>query len=265
MKFRCNTFKIETETNYWNFECRRAIGCPDRCSDELFLVNIITYDVTIKTNGIQYSDTRDPIYIKFIGTLSDSPEKLLSDQGFPKDTLSQVSVDTANVGSVYGITLSIKGFDSWKPEEIIVKKQGQSKEPEERIFKIPNDFVLENPEKPMTIKLPRPEAINTIRKESEAEFIPKNAIKLSCDDKLKDNDNFGPKYLTNNVNYAVYYAKCPSNCMRNKERGVGIGIHPENSSICMNALIDRAISFYGGFIAISIFQGLPSYTGGKKM
>ena len=80
--------------------------------------------MTVKTNNIQYSDTTEPIYIQFIGIIRNSPEKLLSDTGFARGTLSQVSIDTTEVGLLYGITLSIKGYDNWKPEEIIVKKQG---------------------------------------------------------------------------------------------------------------------------------------------
>ena len=228
------------------------------------VVNIITYDVTIKTNRAQNSDTRDPIYISFIGTAGTSPEKLLSDKGFAKGTLNQVPVDTADVGLVYGIILSIKGYDSFKPEEIIVKKPGLGSAAEERIFKIPADFILESPEKPKTLKLPKPESFSQDIKKNLANELT-NLIQLSCNDKLKDNDNFGPNYVTNHVNYAVFYAKCPSNCMQLQERGIGIGIHPEDSPICINAIVDRAMPFYGGTIAISVFAGLPSYTGGRKL
>lgn len=230
------------------------------------VVNLITYDVTVKTNKLSNSDTRDPIYISFIGTYNVSPEKLLSDQGFAKGTLNQVSVDTSDVGLLYGITLYMKGYDSWKPEEIIVKKPTAGGSPEERIFKVPAEAVLESPDKPITIKLPKPETYSHDRKSSdENEYSKDKVIILSCTDRVKDNDKFGPNYVTNHVNYAVYYAKCPANCMHLQERGVGLGIHPEDSPICINAIVDRAVSFYGGIIAISIYSGLPSYTGGKKM
>jgi hypothetical protein len=90
-------------------------------------------------------------------------------------------------------------------------------------------------------------------------------IKLGCTDILKDNENFGPTYVTANVNYMMFLAECPSDCMRVQVRAIGMGIHPEESPICINALIDKAISFYGGIISVNIFRGLASYTGGKKM
>jgi Scavenger receptor cysteine-rich domain/LCCL domain len=88
---------------------------------------------------------------------------------------------------------------------------------------------------------------------------------LACTDFIKGNDYFGPNYVTPNVNYMNFLAECPSDCHRSKVRAVGLGIHPEESPICINAIVDRAISFYGGIISISLFKGLPSYTAGKKI
>jgi hypothetical protein len=81
---------------------------------------------------------------------------------------------------------------------------------------------------------------------------------------MKDNELFGPKFVTPKVNYNVVLVECPSDCMRIQANGIGLGIHPEESSICINAIIDRVMSFYGGIVAVSIFNGLSSYTGGKK-
>ena len=80
-----------------------------------------------------------------------------------------------------------------------------------------------------------------------------------------DNENFGPTYVTSNVNYMMFLAECPSDCMRVQVRAIGLGMHPEESPICINALVDRALSFYGGVISVNIFKGLSSYTGGKKV
>jgi len=82
---------------------------------------------------------------------------------------------------------------------------------------------------------------------------------------MKDNDLFGPNYVSENVNYMNFLAECPHDCLKAQTRAVGLGIHPEESPICINALVDRAMSFYGGVINISIFRGLASYTGGKKI
>lgn len=82
---------------------------------------------------------------------------------------------------------------------------------------------------------------------------------------IKDNGNFGPTYITSNVNYMNFLAECPSDCLRSQVKSIGMGIHPEDSPICINAIIDRAVSFYGGIISVNIYKGLHSYTGGKKM
>ena len=82
---------------------------------------------------------------------------------------------------------------------------------------------------------------------------------------MKDKDIFGPNYVTSNVNYMNFLAECPSDCLRAQTRAIGIGVHPEESPICINALVDRAVSLYGGYINISIYRGFPSYTGGNKI
>ena len=59
-------------------------------------------------------------------------------------------------------------------------------------------------------------------------------------------------------------ARCPANCHRTQGQVYGTGIHPENSPICLSALVDQAISDYGGIIQISIFPGLEKYLSNKS-
>lgn len=54
-------------------------------------------------------------------------------------------------------------------------------------------------------------------------------------------------------------ARCPAGCHLSQGQVFGTGIHPENSPICLSAMIDRAMSEYGGIISISIFPGLEKY------
>jgi LCCL domain/Scavenger receptor cysteine-rich domain len=54
-------------------------------------------------------------------------------------------------------------------------------------------------------------------------------------------------------------ARCPANCHRSQGQVYGTGIHPDNSPICLSALVDKAVSEYGGIISISIFPGLEKY------
>lgn len=54
-------------------------------------------------------------------------------------------------------------------------------------------------------------------------------------------------------------ARCPSNCHLTSEDVYGLSIHPDASPICLSALVDNAISYYGGIISISILAGLNNY------
>ena len=121
-------------------------------------MNLVTYEINVKTSSTENSGTREPIYIKFIGSRGKSPEKLLSEKGFDRGSLIQIQIDTIDVGSVFGITLFIKGYDIWRPEELNIKKPGSNLGIEEKIFKIPPNTVIESPAKPFTIKIQKPES-----------------------------------------------------------------------------------------------------------
>lgn len=142
--------------NYWNFECSQPLKCP-KCSSELTVVNLITYEVTVKTFTMEDSGTTIPIYIIILGTNGQTPKKLLSDKGFATGSTVQVSIDTRDVGNLFGIILSINGYDNWRVEEVIVKKSGVTGY-EEKVFKNSDNSVLTSPDKSLTIKLPRPDA-----------------------------------------------------------------------------------------------------------
>ena len=270
-EYRCNTIKIESESNYWYFECDKFLKCPHHCSIELPVVNMIKYDITIKTSSMEDSGTSLEVYIVIWGTNGKTPQKLLSNKGFATGSLDQLSLESADVGDIYGVTLYLNGNDKWRPEEVIVKKPSSSGSMQEKVFRNTQNSVIVSWEKSLTIKLPSPES-NTdepIDLRNPNSLLDNNdqqkVIQLGCKDTLKGNDNFGPSYVTSNVNYMMFLVECRSDCIREKVRAVGMGIHPEESPICINALVDRAVSFYGGIIAISVFMGLPSYTGGKKM
>jgi len=53
-------------------------------------------------------------------------------------------------------------------------------------------------------------------------------------------------------------AKCPGDCYKPHDDAsvYGWAIHPEDSSICMSALVDRSIPYVGGIIGINILTGL---------
>ena len=91
----------------------------------------------------------------------------------------------------------------------------------------------------------------------------KNLLELGCEDKIKDNDNFGPKYGTKQINFESFIAICPKDCWKPGSAPVfGVGIHPEEASICRSAIVDRSMPYIGGVIGIGISHGLNSYEAG---
>lgn len=83
---------------------------------------------------------------------------------------------------------------------------------------------------------------------------------------MKDMEIFGGKTVVNSTNYKMVIAKCPHDCHIAIEGSevFGYGIHPEESSICMSALVDRSIPFHGGVIGINVLTGLNAYEAGPS-
>lgn len=93
-------------------------------------------------------------------------------------------------------------------------------------------------------------------------------IQLSCTQALvnpsQTNMLFGPNFVNGKGNYMNFLARCPGDCHKIQGVVTGSGIHPNTSPICLSAIVDNAISFYGGIISISVFPGLESYTVNEK-
>jgi len=65
-----------------------------------------------------------------------------------------------------------------------------------------------------------------------------NMLNLNCDTIVKDNADFGPAVI-GVPNYALLIGKCPNGCEEiGDSKVLGIGIHPEESSICKSAIYD---------------------------
>lgn len=92
-------------------------------------------------------------------------------------------------------------------------------------------------------------------------------IDLKCDQKLENpsssNQIFGPEFPTKKQNFISVLVRCPGNCHSLKEKVYGTGIHPINSPICISALIDDAMPYFGGIFSVSIFSGIKKYIIGK--
>lgn len=75
---------------------------------------------------------------------------------------------------------------------------------------------------------------------------------LDCDSLIKGNSAFGPKTI-GKPNYELYIAKCPMNChSEGSEKVFGLGIHPNDASICKSAIYDNSMPLMGGVIGIGI-------------
>lgn len=90
-------------------------------------------------------------------------------------------------------------------------------------------------------------------------------IELKCDTKLINpsavKQFYGPDYPTSTPNFLSVLGRCPADCHKYfTEKIVGVGLHPNTTPICMAALVDNSISYYGGIISISILPGLTKYT-----
>lgn len=269
--YLCDTIRIESGMNYWMFECTIRLNCPILCEAEYSLTDMENYDLTVRTSSSENAGTRAPVYIQLWGAYKRSPKKLLSEKGYLTGSLVQSSITTGNVGDVTAITLFLDGDDNWMPQEIIVRKINSSGYSAEAQFFNTGNYQVDSIDKGVTIKLNNGEIPNGDDSNNEHsssvldETDRKSIIKLSCRENLKDNENFGPSYGTSNVNFMTFLASCPSDCLREQQIAVGLGIHPEESAICINAIVDQAVSNYGGIISINIFRGLESYTGGRRM
>lgn len=106
---------------------------------------------------------------------------------------------------------------------------------------------------------------NTYKGSGLSNIETKNMIELSCEDKLKENENFGPKFPGREVNFETYIGICPKDCWKPGSTPIfGTGIHSDEASICRSAIVDRSMPFFGGIIGIGVSHGLKSYQASAK-
>jgi hypothetical protein len=56
--------------------------------------------------------------------------------------------------------------------------------------------------------------LNTKYKVSNRSFNSLDLVKLACNNTPKNHEEFGPSFLTSNVNYTNVLASCQNNCMK---------------------------------------------------
>jgi hypothetical protein len=270
-------------------------GDPKECSLDMMADGETPYEVTIKTSEDKDAGISSPVLIMLKGSKGDSRLKVFNELGAPSGSSQVATLNTIDVGDITGFKLILGGPGNWKPILMTVKNlvTGIQKN-----FDLPNanlvspgneSFSIDQSEKQDSIQnsengstassdQAEPEADESSGsgedgKDSKNLHNPnggliesvekKNIIDLTCDHLLmnpsSDKILFGPDYPTRNINYIRILARCPSNCHKVPGTVFGLGIHPDKSPICLSALVDKAISYYGGIISISIFPGLDSY------
>ncbi len=291
--YRCKSIELRLGNLSNNFECLKRIepcrpgGDPKECVLDIIADGENPYEISIKTSEDEDAGVSSPVFVQLKGSKSESGLKIINELGLAKGSSETVTINTRDVGDVTGFKLVLGGPGKWKPILVTVKNlvNGIIKNFEllnaSLISPGSDSFSLDQSEKPNPSESASPESDsqpeeNQEEDEKDAKNIhnpngglidsneKKNIIDLSCDQQLinpsADKMIFGPDYPTRNINYIKVLARCPSDCHKVPGTVYGLGIHPEKSPICLSAIVDRAISLYGGIISISIFPGLDSYS-----
>lgn len=165
--------------------------------------------------------------------------------------------------------------DTWRPYQIIVNRVGF----EESIFNS-QDQIINCPIKCTLSLLNSKPQSNEESQDEELKKIEgdigriggdyfggeltlnerKSMIQASCDTVVKNNKDFGPNYATSSVNFLSVLVQCPNDCYKSGTSLIfGVGIHPQESSICKSAIVDKALPLTGGIIGLTIVDGLEYY------
>ena len=73
------------------------------------------------------------------------------------------------------------------------------------------------------------------------------------------NSNFGSQFKSDKINIKSFIAQCPTGCAKVGSAIFGVGLHPEETSICRAAIVDRAMPIFGGIIGLTIMHGATKY------
>ena len=58
------------------------------------------------------------------------------------------------------------------------------------------------------------------------------------------------------LNHQLYLVKCPAGCEKYGESlPKGMGLHPDDASICKSAIIDNSVPVIGGIVGVATYIG----------
>lgn len=274
------------------------INIYGNCELNLNPIKLSLYEITTETSIIEGSGSNNQIYIKIKGDKDFTAIKLLSLNGYNTGIIETKTILATAVGKINSISLfmisnGISGNDvnnnSLLLNSVLIKQYSYKSMKLLDITQLSSfgdKLLLNNPLVLIKdILLDKAQYRNNKRHDvyeqtdssgvyDENEYIDtltltdnerKSIIQLSCTETLSNNLKLGPIYPLQTVNYSSYLIKCPSTCFYGNKtyelRAIGVGIHPEESPICISAYIDNAMSVYGGIIQLNISNGLNEYIG----
>ena len=79
------------------------------------------------TRGQMQSGTRVPLYIKIMGTKTETKMNILTEIGLSKGSNEKIELLTKDVGDICSIKLEMTQPDIWEPENISIRKTGGAK------------------------------------------------------------------------------------------------------------------------------------------
>ena len=280
--------------------CLFTLSFSNACMTDLFPDGDTEYSITIKVSSTTGSGTESPVLVSLMGKKAKSDYFIFSEKGMETSLKLTKSFFLNDLGDLMGFSVKLEKPGSFKPEYIMVSqpitnqhkqwsmlpsnfgptngiytfdtstKAPPAKNTQEHAFILNNGSF--NPKQTNMFE----QLVNwlgslfegsgssggpgSMEKSEELQ----NIIDLTCDQQMinpsPDQIIFGDDYPTQNINYMNIFARCPANCHKTQGDVSGMGIHPESSPICLAAMIDNAISDYGGVFSLSIYPGLKDYS-----
>ncbi len=265
---------------------------PQKCMLAIPVDGYHGYKITIETGDGKKDGTKSPIHFTLVGDKANGQRKVISEKGLKAGSSKTFTIYSTNIGKIMGFIAALETNGDWRPTKVTVNDLSNyiliflvSKE--RKTFDLDDVFIVNPGNSPFpyipgqTDKKSKNSStaggsVNPVKPPGEKFNIhdpngglmplkdKKKIIELKCNQVLKNPDDetilFGPDYPTQDINYTTILARCPSNCHNQKNVIVyGLAIHPAESPICPSAIVDQAISLYGGIFQISLFAGRDKY------
>lgn len=259
-------------------------GCvddpDDSCTSEIYVDGNNSYVVKVETDSSTNAGNPGPFFFAVYGDKAKGNLEWLSQKALQKGSVITKRLRTLNVGKVNGFKLRVEGKGDWKPKSVTITDSLTQKIKTftldnvmlNKEFKPEYEFFEDNPKQG---KKASKKSLGEGGGQNEKEIglnvddpwggligyaDRKIIIDLDCNDAISAEDKrFGYKFSSQNCGYMAVLARCPATCHKSRGIVLGVGLHPMESPICLSAIVDRAVSAYGGVFQINVFYGLNHY------